>query len=1556
MPVGEETVKLSKSEALQFERLAEDMNKMLGRLPRRLSNLGKVVDRLDRSKEIHGISETKVELLEGRELIELAYATVDQLEKLQPGSATDARKELDRHNYALEEVWLSFHDAASQARRVAQEVAEAGAPRAAPAAGAPVNGDGMSMAEMAASLMQRNATELKPDPLRSDADFDDFCVWRRKLEDYFDAAGYDQLKPRTQRAYLKNCLSDDLNGTLEKYLEVPNTASVAETLKRLEEYFARLTSIVKRRNEWYEFKQKTGETMTQLFVRLMRVASHAELDKMTYEDHLVAKAIIAVNDEGLTRKLLELDAPSFETVKKKCENWESAHTTAKQLRKTPTVSAAHTSTYKKEKQGKRLKMAAEKGSSGPPKSEARTAGGSGGTPAKASDRCFKCGKEWNKDHRTTCPALKHTCTKCKKRGHFEAVCRSSKSTHVNMVDLSTVFVADARPEEVCEVVPSVVPCEAAPVRLKARNKEGKQVKMNVEVQPDTGSSISLMPAATAKAAGVKFERSERITVRVANTETMVCDKTFDAIIEANGQRCRTAVFVSDTASASLLSRAVVQALKMVPANFPHAVVNAVDVGGVRSGQRPAANGANSPENDQKSARKDAGRADDGNKSSEIKSRLLSEFADVFTAPISTEGGGTMPKPMKGPPMEIRLKEEAKPVACHIPRKIPYALEGLVKKELDEMVKKGLLVPVDDPTDWCSPFLAGVKPTGDIRLMVDYSPVNRYVKRPVHPFPAARAAVTSIPPKNKWFASVDAVKGYWQLLLSEEASLITTFLTPWGRFRYTRAPMGLASSGDEFCLRGDRALAGLENFVKVIDDVLVYAATMEELEEKVRKIFARCRKHGITLAPKKFKFGMPSINFVGYTVSGDGVVPAADKLEAISGFPKPKDRTDLRSFMGLAQQLGGFHMRLTEVLQPLRPLLSDKRAFVWEAEHQQAFEEARRVLSSVPVMAHFDPDKPITLVTDASRIKGLGFALLQEEDGHNRVVTCGSRSLTPAESNYAVVELELLAVAWACRQCRVYLIGLPQFKVITDHRPLKGINAKPLDAIENPRLLRLLEKLRTFQFETEWVAGKTHMIADALSRAPVSRPDGQEDDVNDGVLPAVALIEKAMTGGDLALITPGSGQKRHPHYKPRLTHKDLQLFQTAAAQDAEYKRLKHDLQTGGSGKEIQTYGRVYKRLSLDEPTGLVVLDGHRVVVPVGARQTVLRALHQGHQGSTRTYAHARGVLYWPKMRDEIERVTETCDSCQKHFPSTRREPRQSDPIEKRPMQSVSTDLFEHSGRHYLVVTDRFTSYPYVARFKKAPSSRQVLDVLLDFFSLFGLPEKIRSDGGPQYSSAEFKSFCSRLRIDHETSSAHYPESNGHAEVAVRTVKALTKRADTWEDFQLGLLEIRATPLADGLSPAQWMMKRGPRTTLPGSPEPPASRQERLQAFRSRLEGREKETAHANRSSLEIKKPVAAGDTVRIQDRATKTWDAEGVVVRMQHGGRSALVRTGGRLLSRNRRFLRRLYRSPETADPAPVEPAPKKTPKAAPRPPTVPAAEPGPRRSSRAKKKPPRLGV
>merc|ERR1711978_635918 len=114
--------------------------------------------------------------------------------------------------------------------------------------------------------------------------------------------------------------------------------------------------------------------------------------------------------------------------------------------------------------------------------------------------------------------------------------------------------------------------------------------------------------------------------------------------------------------------------------------------------------------------------------------------------------------MKGPLMEIHLREDAKPVAATVLRKVPFALQAAAKEELDAMVAKGLLVPVARSTDWCSQFLGVLKPKGGIRPVVDYKPLNRFVKRPVNPFPAAANAVMALPPDVRYFASLDATKG------------------------------------------------------------------------------------------------------------------------------------------------------------------------------------------------------------------------------------------------------------------------------------------------------------------------------------------------------------------------------------------------------------------------------------------------------------------------------------------------------------------------------------------------------------------------------------------------------------------------------------------------------------------------------------------------------------------------------------------------------------------------------------------------------------------------------
>ena len=212
------------------------------------------------------------------------------------------------------------------------------------------------------------------------------------------------------------------------------------------------------------------------------------------------------------------------------------------------------------------------------------------------------------------------------------------------------------------------------------------------------------------------------------------------------------------------------------------------------------------------------------------------------------------------------------------------------------------------------------------------------------------------------------------------------------------------------------------------------------------------------------------------------------IDAISKFPTPANRTDLRSFFGLVNQLSASTNTISTLLTPLRPLLSTKNDFQWSDTHDQAFHTVKASLTVAPMLSFFNMNKPTRLCTDASR-QGLGFVLQQRDtSGTWTLVQAGSRFLTDAESRYAIIELEMLAVAWATLKCHLFLAGLQHFQVVTDHNPLVPIlNHHRLDEIENPRLQRLKIKLMAYNFTTEWVKGTKNGAPDALSRNPVTDP-------------------------------------------------------------------------------------------------------------------------------------------------------------------------------------------------------------------------------------------------------------------------------------------------------------------------------------------------------------------------------------------------------------------------------------------------------------------------------------
>ena len=287
------------------------------------------------------------------------------------------------------------------------------------------------------------------------------------------------------------------------------------------------------------------------------------------------------------------------------------------------------------------------------------------------------------------------------------------------------------------------------------------------------------------------------------------------------------------------------------------------------------------------------------------------------------------RPMVGSPMQIHVRPDAIPFAAHAARPIPFAWRAEVQSKLDEMVQQGVIALLGDtPSAWCHPLVIVPKSSGGIRICVDMTKLNKHVDRATYPLCTPKDAVSAIPPTARYFSTLDATHGYWQVPLEEDSQILTTFISPWGRFKFLRSPMGLVSTGDEYCRRGDVALSDIGQLQKVVDDIITYDDTFHRHVRRVVQILERCLQHGITLNAEKFQFAAAEVRYVGYVISHEGVAADPHKIAAIRDFAPPTHRQELRSFMGLANQLGEFVDDLSFAADPLRELLPTRHEFQW----------------------------------------------------------------------------------------------------------------------------------------------------------------------------------------------------------------------------------------------------------------------------------------------------------------------------------------------------------------------------------------------------------------------------------------------------------------------------------------------------------------------------------------------------------------------------------------------------------------------------------------------------
>ena len=419
------------------------------------------------------------------------------------------------------------------------------------------------------------------------------------------------------------------------------------------------------------------------------------------------------------------------------------------------------------------------------------------------------------------------------------------------------------------------------------------------------------------------------------------------------------------------------------------------------------------------------------------------------------------------------------------RRVPLSQVEKVNDEIDKMLKDDVIEQVPEPSPSISNLVVVPKASGGLRVCCDFRELNKAIVRERYVLPKVEDTLDSLN-GSKYFAKIDARSGFFQLTLSEECRHLTTFITNKGCFQFKRVPFGLRDISETFQKVMEEILFGLEGVEISIDDVIVHAATINQLIVRLRKVFERCRERNLKLNPKKCEFGLTEIPVLGHVISSKGIQPDPVKTKAIQEAPPPANVAELRSFLGVCGYVSKFIPNYAELVEPLRRLTRQSITWIWGKEQVKSFEELKRALSDEPVLACFKLDCPTVLVTDASPA-GLGGVLLQEQTtGERKPVAYISRSLTPTEKRYSQIDREALACVWAVERFHNYVFGI-EFELLTDNKPLVSLLSLNCQKLLPPRIQRLAWRLHQYRYKINHIEGKMN-IADSFTRLPLKELD------------------------------------------------------------------------------------------------------------------------------------------------------------------------------------------------------------------------------------------------------------------------------------------------------------------------------------------------------------------------------------------------------------------------------------------------------------------------------------
>lgn len=739
--------------------------------------------------------------------------------------------------------------------------------------------------------------------------------------------------------------------------------------------------------------------------------------------------------------------------------------------------------------------------------------------------------------------------------------------------------------------------------------------------------------------------------------------------------------------------------------------------------------------------------------------------------------------------EINLTNE-RPISSKSYR-YPFIHKEEVKKQIDKMLDQGIIRPSYSPWSspiWIVPKKADASGKTKWRLVVDYRKLNEQTIDDRYPLPNITEILDKLG-KCMYFTTLDLASGFHQIEVKKEDIPKTAFTVDNGHYEYIRMPFGLKNAPSTFQRVMDNVLRDLQGKICLcyMDDIIVFSTSLQEHIENLAQVFQNLERANLKVQLDKSEFLHKEIAFLGHLITTEGVKPNPDKIKVIKEFPIPKTEKQIKSFLGLLGYYRKFIKNFANLTKPMTECLRKDRKIILSAEYIECFEQCKELLCNNPILQYPDFSQPFILTTDASNV-ALGAVLSQGIIGQDKPICYASRTLTKTEQNYSTIEKELLGIVWAAKYFRPYLYG-QKFQIVTDHKPLTWLFSLKEP---NSKLVRWRLKLEEYDYEIVYKKGTKNTNADALSRLEpetfnelnVNSCDETEsinsnenltaslnNNQNDIIPTTETVLNEFNTQIILELDTRFSSldvkfrklfsKKKRYHFRHTQFNENiiLQIYK-------EY--IQPDQLIGLTCNEdvFQIINKVHKEHFSGSKFKLIrsKLVTEDIEDEIQQNDIISRQHHDGnHRGITENYEQLKRRYYFPKMKNLINNMINNCETCQ-----TLKYNRNQKPIEleisetpTKPLEILHMDIYSINNTNFLTILDKFSKFG-AAYHMPEKDGQEVVNILTQYISNHGIPNKIVTDLGTEFTSKIFKQFCQLYKIELHFTSAKSSTGNSPVE--------------------------------------------------------------------------------------------------------------------------------------------------------------------------------------------------